>query len=73
MNAQPPPLPLSGETCLCCSNRGVLPPAKLDGQLVGIPGMVDAPTVLQCCETCVAALFFGGTHPHPLNPLLGAL
>lgn len=69
----PPPLPLPGEACLCCANNGVLPAANLNGQPVGIPGMVDGPTVLHCCEQCVAALFLGGTHPHPLNPLLAAV
>lgn len=73
MSAAPPPaLPTSGSECLCCNNNGVLPAAKLDGRAVGLPGMVDGPTVLQCCEQCVAALFLGGTHPHPLNPLLAA-
>jgi hypothetical protein len=73
MCAALPPLPVSGEGCLCCTNRGVLPPAELNGQPVGITGLVDGPTVLQCCEQCVAALFLGGTHPHPLNPILAAL
>jgi hypothetical protein len=76
MSAAPapaPPLPASGQACICCTNRGVLPAAKIDGQPVGIVGMVDGPTVLQCCEKCVAALFFGATHPHPLNPLLGVV
>jgi hypothetical protein len=55
-----------GETCICCRNNGVLPTAS------GIPGVVDKDTILGCCEECIAALFFGGTHPHPSNPLLFA-
>lgn len=70
--ALPPSLPGPGSNCLCCSNKGVLFAANLDGRPVGIPGMVDGPTVLQCCEQCVAALFLGGSHPHPMNPLLAA-
>ena len=54
------PTPPSGESCICCRNRGVLPDAK-------IPGMVDSSTILQCCERCIAALFLGGTHPHDVD------
>ena len=60
-------LPPSGEQCICCRNNGVLPAAQIDGQPVGIPGMVDGATVTRCCENCVAALFLGGSHPHQLD------
>jgi hypothetical protein len=32
MSAEPPALPPSGEECICCANRGVLSPVKVDGQ-----------------------------------------
>lgn len=66
-----PPTPPSGPDCLCCANYGVLPRAQIDGKPAGSPGLVDAPTALRCCEGCIGALFLGGNHPHPLNPLLG--
>jgi hypothetical protein len=63
-------LPRSGEACLCCRNHGKLPPAELNGKpvgMVGMPGMVDGDTIKRCCDQCVAALFFGATHPHEVN------
>jgi len=60
--------PESGAGCLCCRNNGVLPEAAIKGQPVGIPGMVDGDAILQCCEECIGALAFGGTHPHELDP-----
>jgi hypothetical protein len=64
-------LPQSGEDCICCRNHGILPAATLDGRpSVNMAGLVDGATILQCCEPCVGALFFGGVHPHGLNPLL---
>ncbi|GJJ24105.1 hypothetical protein [Mycolicibacterium mageritense] len=60
---RPPP---SGDACLCCRGRGVLPTAEVNGQPLG-PTAVDGNTILQCCEKCVAALFFGGTHPHEID------
>lgn len=65
-----PAPPQSGPDCLCCANHGVLPAAHIDGKAVGMPGLVDGQTTLRCCDACVGALFLGGTHPHPLNPLL---
>lgn len=65
----PPPPPPSGPACLCCANHGVLPPASLGGHPLSST-LVSGPTILQCCEDCIAALFFGGTHPHPISPLL---
>lgn len=62
-----PKTPPSGDACLCCRNSGVLPVAKLSGQPVNMPGLVDSKTVLQCCNQCIGALFLGGTHPHPLD------
>jgi hypothetical protein len=58
-------LPPTGPNCLCCRGKGVLPPARINGEPVGLPGMVDGPTLLQCCEPCITALAFGGSHAHP--------
>lgn len=63
-------LPAPGDDCLCCRNRGVLPPAVIGGQEVGRAGMVDSQTALQCCDKCLFGLFLGGgpsAHPHELD------
>ncbi|TKV35302.1 hypothetical protein CFA71_24560 [Mycobacteroides abscessus subsp. bolletii] len=64
----PDEAPKSGPGCLCCRNLGVLPESTVNGQPVGIPGMIDGDAILQCCEACMGALAFGGTHPHELDP-----
>lgn len=62
--------PARGDGCLCCRNKGVLPPAELNGKPVGIPGLVDSSSIVQCCDQCIYALFLGGgpgAHPHELD------
>ena len=64
-------LPQPGEDCPCCRNHGVLPLATLNGvPIVDAPGLLEGAVVLECCAECIAALFFGGVHPHGLNPLV---
>lgn len=60
-------LPASGDGCVCCRNRGVLPAAEVNSEPVGIAGMVDGATLLKCCAQCIEALAFGGSHPHTLD------
>lgn len=67
MSAATDDMPASGDGCLCCRNRGVLPAAEVNSKPVGIPGMVDGATILKCCAQCIEALFFGGSHPHTLD------
>lgn len=62
--------PTPGDACLCCRNKGVLPPAELNGQPVNVPGLVDSETIQQCCDECIDAMFLGGgpsAHPHELD------
>lgn len=62
--------PKPGKGCLCCRNKGVLPPAELDGKPAGVPGLVDGQTALKCCDDCLYGLFLGGgpaAHPHEID------